>query len=137
MADGSKHFEQTLTEKNGVFTLSIVPKMGDQSFKPVNTNGSQRGGRPIVTYLPHRIGSAEIISGLQLQPTITDDFVLVPLPKDYKPNREYKVVFRAAPVGERISQQDDKAIKSVNPNSTSEVDGRFPPTSTSPNSRGR
>lgn len=137
MADGSKHFEQTLTEKNGVFTLSIVPKMGDQSFKPVNTNGSQRGGRPIVTYLPHRIGSAEIISGLQLQPTITDDFVLVPLPKDYKPNREYKVVFRAAPVGERISQQDNKAIKSVNPNSTAEVDGRFPPTSTSPNSRGR
>ena len=82
-------------EEAGVFTLQIKPNLGDRSFEPVNTNGSQRGHRPIVAFLPRRIGSAEVLKGDDLNPTITDDFVLVPLPKRCDPQRDYKVVFRA------------------------------------------
>jgi zinc protease len=98
MAEGPKHFEQELKHHNGVYALSIRPQMGAKSFEPVNTNGSQRGRRPIIVYLPHRIGPAQILAGGDLRPTITDDFILVPLPDNCDPDREYQVVFRAAPV---------------------------------------
>jgi hypothetical protein len=48
----------------------------------VNNNGSQRGGRPVVEFLPKRIDPAKvkITAGSELKPVITDDFILVPLP---------------------------------------------------------
>jgi hypothetical protein len=46
----------------------------------VNTNGSQRGGRPIVAFLPRRLAAVEIVAGNEWKPVVTDDFVLVPLP---------------------------------------------------------
>jgi len=46
----------------------------------VNTNGSQRGGRPIVQWLPQRLVDVEIVAGAEWHPVVTDDFVLVPLP---------------------------------------------------------
>lgn len=85
MAPKECRWEQTLTEENGVFTLTITPNRGKESFLPVNTNGSQRGGRPIIAYLPRRItGKAKIILGAEHKPVITDDFILVPNPgKNY------------------------------------------------------
>jgi len=80
MADGKLQFRQTLTEDDGVFTLEVVPLDGPKSFAPVNTNGSQRGGRPIVQFLPRRLDDVEIVAGGEWQPVVADDFVLVPLP---------------------------------------------------------
>ena len=70
-------------------------KGGKDSFKPVNTNGSQRGWRPIVELLPHRIKNVEIVVGEDLNPVVTDDFILIPNPRTCDPKREYKVVFKA------------------------------------------
>ncbi len=95
MADGAKGWEQSLTEKDGVYTLQIKPNLGERTFEPVNTNGSQRGYRPIIAFLPVRIKAAKVLSGAELNPTITDDFILVPLPKVCDPNRDYEVVFEA------------------------------------------
>jgi len=94
MAEGPRRWEQVLTEKDGLYTLDIKPSSGAQSFEPVNINGSQRGGRPIVAFLPHRIGPAEVVEGADLQPVITDDLVLVPLPT-WDEGRTYHVTFRA------------------------------------------
>ena len=80
MAPGKLQFDQTLTEADGVFTLTITPRDGPRSFTAVNTNGSQRGGRPIVAFLPRRLADAELVAGGEWQPVITDTFVLVPLP---------------------------------------------------------
>jgi zinc protease len=80
LAEGTCSFKQTLTEVDGTFTLEIEPLAGAKSFAPVNTNGSQRGGRPIVAFLPRRIGEAKVVAGEEWKPVITDDFVLVPLP---------------------------------------------------------
>ena len=80
MAPGPLQFDQTLTEADGVFTLTITPRDGPRSFTPVNTNGSQRGGRPIVQFLPRRLADAEIVAGADWKPVVTDTFVLVPLP---------------------------------------------------------
>lgn len=98
MADGKRSFDQTLTVADGTFTLVITPLAGAGSFAPVNTNGSQRGGRPIVGFLPHRIGAAEIVAGEHWRPMVTDDFVLVPLPEEATVE-PIRVVFRAAPAG--------------------------------------
>lgn len=94
MAPGPLAYEQKLEEKEGTYTFTIVPKAGEKSFEPVNKNGAQRGWRPIFAFLPARIGEAEIVSGGDLSPVITDNFILVPNPRKCDPSREYKVVFR-------------------------------------------
>ena len=95
MAEMPKYYDQKLAIKDGVYTLTITPNRGGDSFKPVNTNGSQRGWRPMVEFLPHRVKDVEIVAGGDLNPVVTDDFVLVPNPRTCDPNREYKVVFKA------------------------------------------
>jgi hypothetical protein len=76
--------------------LEIKPNRGAKTFAPINKNGSQRGGRPIVQFLPQRVNGAQIIEGAEFQPVITDDFILVPNPVTCDPARKYRVVFRAA-----------------------------------------
>jgi zinc protease len=98
MADLPKAFEQRLTEEKGTFTFEIKPNRGANSFKPVNTNGAQRGGRPFVAYLPRRVRDVKITGGAELNPIITDDFMLVPNPGVFDPGKTYKVVFTARPM---------------------------------------
>jgi hypothetical protein len=95
MAPGKLAYEQTLTIKDGLYTFEIRPNLGEESFAAVNTNGSQRGGRPFVHLLDHRIKDAQIVEGSDLKPVITDDFILVPRPQRCDPSRSYRVSFRA------------------------------------------
>jgi zinc protease len=97
MAKNDLAWDQSLSEKDGVWTFEIKPRHGAQSFDPINRNGSQRGGRPIIEYLPHRIRPAKVLEGAELAPVITDDFVLVPNPGRCQLDHPYRVVFRAAP----------------------------------------
>jgi hypothetical protein len=99
MAPGPLWYDQTLTETNGTYTLTITPKHDRTSFDAVNKNGSQRGGRPFVAYLPQRLKDAKVVSGQDLAPVITDDFILVPRPATCDPEKLYKVVFTAQPIG--------------------------------------
>jgi hypothetical protein len=98
MAPGPLQFDQTLTEQDGLFTLTITPRDGPRSFTPVNTNGSQRGGRPIVEFLPQRLADVELVSGAEWQPVVTDTFVLVPLPPADR-EEPVQIVFRGRPAG--------------------------------------
>ena len=97
MAPAKAGWEQSLTEKDGRYTLEIRPLRGKRSFQPVNTNGSQRGGRPIVQFLPRRIDakSVKVVEGGELQPLVTGSFVLVPLPRGDEVKTLYRVVFLA------------------------------------------
>ena len=85
MAPMECRWKQSLTEKSGEYTLTVTPNRGRESFLPVNTNGSQRGWRPVVVFLPERkAGRAVIIEGAQHKPVIADDFILIPnTGKDY------------------------------------------------------
>jgi len=76
-------------------TEPTEPQRGAKTFQPINTNGSQRGGRPIVCYLPSRIGPAKVLEGPDLNPVVTDDFLLIPNPKTCDPGRTYQVKFQA------------------------------------------
>ena len=89
---------QELVEKDGVFTFTVQPKQGEKSFHPVNTNGSQRGWRPIVEFLPKRLKDIEVVEGADLNPVIADDFILVPNPRKCDPERKYRIVLRASEV---------------------------------------
>jgi zinc protease len=95
MAPGSVAWEQSLKEVDGVYTFQITPKRGKKTFEPINTNGSQRGWRPIVQFLPHRVKEIEILDGKDLQPVISDDFLLIPNPRTCDTKRDYRVTFRA------------------------------------------
>lgn len=96
LAPGKLSYEQTLTEvASGVFALEIKPLLGEKSFEPVNRNGAERGWRPIVHFFPHRLKDIEIVSGKDLAPVITDNFILVPNPKICDPNKTYRVEFKA------------------------------------------
>jgi zinc protease len=91
-----KAYGQKLTTEGNVYTLTITPQRGVESFKPVNTNGAQRGWRPIVELLDHRVSDVKIVDGGDLNPVITDDFVLVPNPRVVDLAREYRVSFTAS-----------------------------------------
>jgi len=95
MATGTLNWEQTLTQQHGTYELRITPKAGEKSFQPVNTNGSQRGGRPIIQFLPHRVQNVHVTGGAELNPVITDNFILVPLPTKAEPQREFRITFTA------------------------------------------
>ncbi|HYV36210.1 MAG TPA: hypothetical protein VE988_10930 [Gemmataceae bacterium] len=97
MAPGECAWEQKLTEKDGRYTLEIIPKRGAKTFTPINTNGSQRGYRPIVAFLPQRVKDIEILEGKELDAVVTHSFVLVPNPK-VSDGKTLKVVFRGAKV---------------------------------------
>lgn len=96
MHPGPLAWEQKLEEKDGVYTFTITPNKGADSFKPISTNGSQRGGRPIFVFLPRRIQRATVLEGKDLKPVITDNFLLLPQPSDG--SHPYRVVFRAEPM---------------------------------------
>jgi hypothetical protein len=98
MAEHPKAWDQSLTLSDGRYTLDIVPRRGEATFKPINTNGSQRGGRPILQFLPHRVEGVEVVEGSDLKPVVADDFVLVPNPGVCDPNKVYRVSFRAKKV---------------------------------------
>lgn len=96
LAPGKLSYGQTLKEvAEGVFALEIKPLLGEKSFEPVNRNGAERGWRPIVQFFPHRLKDIEIISGKDLAPVITDNFILIPNPKICDPNKSYRVEFKA------------------------------------------
>jgi hypothetical protein len=97
LARGDCAYGQEFSGKDGKYTFLIKPRWGAKSFEPVNTNGSQRGGRPMVEYFPTRLKNIRIIEGSELNPVVTDDFILVPSPRKYDAQRAYKVVFTAQP----------------------------------------
>jgi len=95
MASMPTYYNQKLEIKDGVYTLTITPNRGEDSFKPVNTNGSERGWRPIVQFLPHRIKDIKIVAGDDLDPVVTDDFILIPNPRKCNSDSRYVVRFKA------------------------------------------
>ncbi len=95
MAPGPLAWEQDLSEKDGVWTLTITPKLGAGSFKPINVNGVQRGYRPIFALLPRRIKGLTIIEGRELGAVATDKFILVPQPGTDTPREQYVVRAKA------------------------------------------
>jgi hypothetical protein len=97
MASGPLAWEQKLTVAKERYELSVRPLLGQRSFKPQNKNGSQRGGRPIIHFLPEKIDprTVHIDEGVELQPVISGRFLLVPLPDKCDPARTYRVVFHA------------------------------------------
>lgn len=96
MDDRPKAFDQSLSIDGDTYQLTIKPNRGEDSFQPINTNGSQRGYRPIVELLPHRVRNVKIIAGEDLNPVITDDFILVPNPRQCDPKADYSVTFTAS-----------------------------------------
>ena len=80
-----------------MFNGCFKSRRGADTFKPVNRNGSQRGGRPIIAFLPARVKSARLLSGAEWKPVLADDFVLVPNPGESDPARVCRVVFTAQP----------------------------------------
>ncbi len=93
MANGQNSFEQTMNRDRNSMTFTITPNQGDASFDTVNNNGSQRGGRPFVGFFDQRIKNTKITRGHELNPIVTDNFILVPRPQKCDPTQEYKVTF--------------------------------------------
>jgi len=95
MEDEPKAYDQTLTEQDGLYVFTIHPNRAAASFAPVNTNGAQRGYRPIIVFFPHHLKDVEVAEGADLSPVITENFLLVPNPRRCDPARTYRIVFRA------------------------------------------
>ena len=101
MRPGLLNWVESWRQDAGGATLEITPKAGQATFAPVNTNGSQRGGRPILRFFERRIdpASVKITAGAEFKPVITDDFLLVPLPDAAAPVQPIRIAFTADPAG--------------------------------------
>jgi hypothetical protein len=97
MASAPTAWDQTLKVAGNTYTLEVKPRSGLGAFRPVNTNGSQRGGRPILAFLPGRVKDARVVAGEDFQPVVADNFVLLPSPREGDPRRTFQVVFTAQP----------------------------------------
>lgn len=95
MADQPKNFDQSLDIKGDTYTFTITPNRGADSFKTVDTNGSQRGGRPFIEFLPQRVRDVNIVAAAELNPVVTSNFILVPNPEKCDVKQDYRVVFTA------------------------------------------
>ena len=95
MADAPKAWSQSLTESDGIYTFTVQANRGEKSFEPVNTNGSQRGGRPFIEFFPDRLKDFSLVEGADLKPVFSDGFLLVPNPGTCDPSRKYVVRFKA------------------------------------------
>jgi len=81
LAPGTRRWEETLREvAPGEWEWVIVPAAGARTFEPVNTNGSQRGGRPLVAFLPRHAAGWEVLQGAERGLVAADDFLLLPNP---------------------------------------------------------
>lgn len=98
MSEAKRSFEQVLSEKEGVFIFEIKPQLAERSFDPVDTNGSQRGYRPIVELLPFRLKDIKILEGHELKPIVMDDFILIPNPRKCDPKKKYIIKFSATKI---------------------------------------
>jgi len=80
LAPGPLRWTETLTTlPSGEVEWVIEPTAGPRTFVPVDTNGSQRGGRPLVAFLPRHAAGWEVVAG-PAQVLAADDFVLLPNP---------------------------------------------------------
>jgi len=98
LAPGRLAWEQKLTRARDrkTWVFEIKPGLGDRSFSAVDKNGSQRGGRPFVEFFPCRIGTARVIEGAELNPVLTDTFILVPNPGKWDSTKACRVVFESS-----------------------------------------
>jgi zinc protease len=93
LAPGTRRWEETLREvAPGEWEWVVTPAAGARTFEPVNTNGSQRGGRPLVTFLPRHAAGWEILQGAEQGLVAADDFLLLPNPGPAAPIPERLVV---------------------------------------------
>jgi hypothetical protein len=80
LAPGPLRWTETLTAlPSGEVEWVVEPAAGPRTFAPVDTNGSQRGGRPLVAFLPRHAAGWEVVAG-PAQLVAADDFVLLPNP---------------------------------------------------------
>ena len=96
LAPSATAWEQHLSVTNGLWSFEIRPRRGEQSFTTGDTNGSQRGGRPVVQLLPERLDNIQIVEGQELRPVFTSRIILVPILRQCAPAKTYRVTFRAS-----------------------------------------
>lgn len=95
MANGKRNWDQKLSVKDNEYSFLIKPAAGPESFRPVNSNGVQRGHRPFVAFFKERLHEIRIVSGLEHKPVITDTFILIPNYPFNQMDKEIKIVFKA------------------------------------------
>lgn len=95
LAPGPCRWKQELRREGDEFVYEVSPQRAAETFAPVNTNGSQRGGRPVIQFFAERLGQATVTQGAEWNPVITDDFILVPAPKPKEPSHPIVIRFKA------------------------------------------
>ena len=95
LAPQDSGWQQSLTmskeDSQQVWILTITPLKEGKTYDLLNNNGSQRSGRPIVQIFPHKIKKAQVIEGMQYNPVVTENFILIPLTKDLPTNSSYSI----------------------------------------------
>ncbi len=95
LAPQDSGWRQSLTvnkeDSQQVWTLTITPLKEEKTYNLLNGNGSQRSGRPIVQLFPSKIKGAKVVEGMQYNPVVTENFILIPLTKDLPTNSSYSI----------------------------------------------
>ena len=77
-------WKQTLTCENSengkkIWTLTLEPMRGEKSFALLDSNGSERGGRPIVQFFRELVKDPKVLQGEEFNPLVLENFILIPV----------------------------------------------------------
>ncbi len=61
-----------------LWTLTIEPKKGPETFNFDRAKGSHYNNRPFFQLFPTRVADAKVVSGAEFNPVVVDNFILVP-----------------------------------------------------------
>lgn len=87
-------FSQKITQTEQSIIFEITPLEGDKSYDAIDTNGSQRGSRPFVAFLPKRIKPLAYDATKHTEALLGDDFILVPRPAAGSKAQQIRIEWR-------------------------------------------
>jgi hypothetical protein len=91
---GDPAWEARLAPREGPLTTELTEKAGTFTYA-VRAKAACKPNKPLATCLPWRLRDIEITAGKELEPLVTDNFIMLMWPGPYEPGKKYEVVFRA------------------------------------------
>lgn len=93
---GDPAWDARLARRDLPLTTELAEKAGTYTFT-VRVRSACTPKKPLAMLLPRRLADVKVTAGADLEPLITDSFLLLMKPGPFEPGKTYRVVFEAKP----------------------------------------
>jgi hypothetical protein len=109
---GDPGWEARMPPERPAWTWRLEAARGEYRFTLRALKDGKWGNRPVMVFLPERLSHVSGVKHkLTRAPTVTDDFVLVPIQGEFAAGEEHVVSFRARPVAPVRTSADHPPVR--------------------------